>query len=290
MSNRAWFYASEGQQYGPYPEVQLREFIARGTVTAGTLVWSEGMVNWQKAGEIPGLLSGASGPPTLPHAGGSLMTGAIVADGSLSADFGTWALLGRGLLVVIGDLTVIAAPWTKTGFYRWFVAHLRIPQRPGAVFTGKPGDIWYAFVVLALGIYAGLIHVSYLKFALIPVQAFCWWIIIRWFIANISPDGQQHPLTFTGSVWGYVGWYLLALVSFLTIIGWAWVFTAWGRWMCRNVDGTRREITFNASGWQMLWRTLLFSVAMVLIIPIPWALAWYARWSVSQFTLAERAA
>jgi GYF domain 2 len=49
MSNRAWFYASGGQQHGPYPEVQLREFIARGTVTPDTLVWTEGMVNWQRA-------------------------------------------------------------------------------------------------------------------------------------------------------------------------------------------------------------------------------------------------
>jgi GYF domain 2 len=53
MSNRSWFFASQGQQQGPYPEVKLREFIARGTVTADTLVWSEGMADWQKAGIFP---------------------------------------------------------------------------------------------------------------------------------------------------------------------------------------------------------------------------------------------
>ena len=63
MSNRSWFFASEGKQQGPYPEAQLREFIANGTVTAETLVWTEGMAGWQKAGEIPGLLSEASSPP-----------------------------------------------------------------------------------------------------------------------------------------------------------------------------------------------------------------------------------
>jgi hypothetical protein len=268
MSNRSWFLASQGQQQGPYPEVKLREFIARGTVTADTLVWSEGMADWQKAGDIPGLLSGISGPPAVLGSGAFPQAG-----GSLSSDFGTWALLGRGLLVVIGDLSVIAAPWTKTGFYRWFVAHLRIPQRPDAVFTGKPGDIWYAFVVLALGIYAGVIHVPYLKFALVPVQAICWWIIIRWLIANLSPDGHQCPLAFTGGAWAYVGWYLLAAVSFFTIIGWAWALTAWARWMCRHIEGTRRQLAFTTSGWQILWRTYLFVLAMVLIIPIPWALA-----------------
>ena len=50
MASRSWFYASEGQQQGPYPEIQLRDLIARGTVTADTLVWTEGMAGWQKAG------------------------------------------------------------------------------------------------------------------------------------------------------------------------------------------------------------------------------------------------
>ena len=55
MSDRSWFFASQGQQQGPIPEHQLRELIAAGTVTADTLVWSEGMANWQRAGDVPGL-------------------------------------------------------------------------------------------------------------------------------------------------------------------------------------------------------------------------------------------
>lgn len=54
MPNRSWFFASEGQQRGPYPEAQFHEFIAKGTVIAETLVWTEGMTGWQKAGDIPG--------------------------------------------------------------------------------------------------------------------------------------------------------------------------------------------------------------------------------------------
>src|SRR5450432_2606224 len=130
MPNRAWFYASGGQQHGPYPEVQLREFIARGTVTADTLVWTEGMVNWQKAGEIPGLLSGDFGLPAAPQAGGAPTTGVGVNAQPVSADFGIWALLGWSLLYGIGSLLVIPAPWLATGFYRWFVTHLRVPQWP----------------------------------------------------------------------------------------------------------------------------------------------------------------
>src|SRR4051812_50141641 len=70
MSNRSWFYASGGQQQGPYPEAQLRDLITRGMVNADTLVWTEGMSGWQRAGDIPGLVPGGSGPPAMPRAGG----------------------------------------------------------------------------------------------------------------------------------------------------------------------------------------------------------------------------
>jgi hypothetical protein len=113
---------------------------------------------------------------------------------------------------------------------------------------------------------------------------------LRWLVANISSEGRQLPLSFAGDPWAYVGWYLLLYISAITIIGWAWVITAWMRWICRHVDGTRREIRFNASGWQILWRTLLVALAMVFIIPIPWAMGWYTRWYVYQFALVERAA
>ena len=70
MADRSWFYAADGQQQGPFPETQLRDLIARGAVTADTLVWTEGMSGWQRAGEIPGLVPGGSGPPVVPQAGG----------------------------------------------------------------------------------------------------------------------------------------------------------------------------------------------------------------------------
>ena len=65
MSNRSWFFASGNTQQGPYTEDQLRDFIVRGAVRAETFVWTEGMSAWQKAGDIPGLLSG--GGPLRPR-------------------------------------------------------------------------------------------------------------------------------------------------------------------------------------------------------------------------------
>ncbi len=89
MSNRSWFYASNGQQQGPYPEAQLRDLITRGTVGADTLVWTEGMSGWQRAGEIPGLVPGGSAPPSVPHPGGPPPVAAGgYGGGALSVDVG----------------------------------------------------------------------------------------------------------------------------------------------------------------------------------------------------------
>ncbi|QIG96252.1 MULTISPECIES: GYF domain-containing protein [unclassified Bradyrhizobium] len=62
MSNRSWFYASEGQQKGPCSDAELRNLFARRKVSADTLVWSEGMSSWTKAGDVPGLLNNAPQP------------------------------------------------------------------------------------------------------------------------------------------------------------------------------------------------------------------------------------
>jgi GYF domain 2 len=290
MSNRSWFFASQGQQQGPYPEARLHEFIAAGTITAETLVWTEGMAGWQKAAEIPGLIAGISGPPAVPQSGGPLLSAGGLGGGPLSIELGLWSYFGRSLLFVIGLLLVIPGPWTATGFYRWIASRVRVPGRPNFGFTGKVGDIWYVFVAIGLMSYAGLTGISYLPSILIPVQAFLSWMTVRWIAANLSSNGERLPIEFKGSALGYVGWYLLMTISAITIIGWAWIITAWMRWICRNVSGTRREIVFNATGWEVLWRTLLFAVGCAFLIPIPWVMRWYTAWYVSQFALVGRTA
>jgi GYF domain 2 len=290
MSNRSWFFASQGQQQGPYPEAQLRQFIATGTVTAETLIWSEGMAGWRKAGEIPGLFSGGSGPPPISQPGGPLVSAGGDSGGPLSIDVGLWSFLGRSLLFIIGLVLVVPAPWTATAFYRWMVSRLHVPGRPNLGFTGQVGDIWYVFVIIGLCTYAGLSGYTYVQLILLPVEAFLSWMVVRWIAANLSSNGERLPIEFKGSALGYVGWYLLIYISAITIIGWAWVATAWMRWICRNVGGTHREVVFNATGLGMLWRTILFAVACAFVIPIPWVLRWYARWYTSQFALVERTA
>jgi hypothetical protein len=290
MSDRSWFYAFQGQQRGPYPELQFRQLIANGALAADTLVWSEGMAGWEKAEDIPGLFAGGSGPPVLPRSGGSLAGAGGQGGGPLSIDVGLWDLLGRTLLFMIGFLLVVPAPWVATNYYGWMVSRLRVPGRPNLGFTGQVGDIWYVFIAIALLTYTGFGPVHYAQYLGVLVEAFLSWMIVRWVASNLSSNGRQLPLVFNGSAVTYVGWHILISLSFITIIGWAWVATAWTRWICRNVGGTHREIVFEATGLEMLWRTLVLGFGCALLIPIPWVMAWYIRWYASQFALVEREA
>ena len=131
MADRSWFYAADGQQQGPFPEMQLRNLITRGAVGADTLVWTEGMSGWQRAGEIPGLMPGGSGPPLVPQPGGPppMADGHGYGGGALSIDLPLWPLLGRTILYVIGFLLVIPAPWLATSYYGWMASRTSVPDR-----------------------------------------------------------------------------------------------------------------------------------------------------------------
>lgn len=291
MPDRTWFVAVGDKQEGPYSEDHFRDLIARGMVRFDTYVWAEGMVDWQYAGDIPGLLSPAPRPPAAPRPGASVPSAnGDPSGGSFSIKFGLWEMAGRALVFLIGFLLVIPAPWVAASFYGWVVSRIHVPGRGYLGFSGKPLDIWYVFVGLALMIYAGLAGIPYLEYLLFPVQAYLSWMTVRWLMANITSEGRPLQISFDGSPWIYIGWYLLLGLSFITIIGWAWVITAWMRWVCANIGGTRRAISFNATGLETLWRTLVFSIGSLLIIPIPWVLGWYTRWYVSQFSASERLA
>jgi hypothetical protein len=293
MSERAWFVAIGGKQEGPYAETEFRQHIAQGSVTPDMLVWSDGMSDWQKAGDVPGLMSARSRPPASPPSGPPIarapISGQASGGGAISVDFGIWELLGRSIVFVIGYLLVIPAPWVATSFYGWMTSRLRVPQRPNLTFTGQPMDIWYVFMGMAALTYVGVTGIPFIKYIVPFAQAYLSWMTLRWIAVNLSSNGRQLPISFNGSPLVYVGWYVLMYISAFTIIGWAWVITAWMRWMCRNVEGTRREIVFNGTGLEMLWRSLVFGIACVFLIPIPWVLKWYTNWYVSQFALVERA-
>ncbi len=288
MAARSWFYASEGQQQGPYPEIQLRELIARGTITADTLVWTEGMANWQRVAEIPGLAPGAS---AMPRSGAHMPGTGGYSDGPLSINFDILEFVWRSLVLLIGLVLVIPAPWALVWYIQWLVPCVQVPGRPNLSFMGQAMTVvpWYfGAVALSVGVaFAGIELLSNLMFL---VQFALYWLFIVWLFANLASNGQPLGLSFSGSFWAFLGWSILAVVSVITIIGWAWVYAAMTRWVCRNIQGTRREVVFTGTGLEFLWRTIVAAIASVFIIPIPWMYRWMWRWLASQTRLVERGA
>lgn len=279
MADRQWYTGRDGRQEGPYSDERLRQLIASGMVRGETLVWTAGMTNWAKAAEVPGLMPAQRMT--------AAVSGAPVPTGLLTLHVGVWALLWRGFVLAISELAVIPLPWVAPIFIRWFAERIELPGGQRIGFVGKAEDIWWVFILYAL---VAVVGIAYQPVQLlgIPVQAFLLLLIQRWLVANITWEGQKQPLRFTGGFWPLLGWSVLLPLSVLSIIGWAWVATAWARWTCRHIEGSSRELVFTASGFDYLWRALVFAFTAIFIIPIPWTVRWFARWLVSQFALVER--
>jgi uncharacterized protein DUF4339 len=287
MADRSWFYAFEGQQKGPFPEGQFRNLIVQGIVGPDMLVWTEGMSGWQKAREIPGLISDVSSPPAFAP-GGAPVGAAGYGGGTMSIDFDIWDFTWRSIVLWLGLVLIIPTPWVVVMYCRWIMSCVHVPGRPNLSFTGQPTTLFWYFAAVALFIVVAMIGSETLNNLMFLVQIALYWLFIKWFVANIASNGQPLGLSFSGSIWTYFGWNILAILSIFTIIGWAWVYTAQMRWICRNIEGTRREVVFNATGLEFLWRSLVTFIACAFIIPIPWVMRWFMRWQLSQVALIER--
>ena len=288
MADRVWYFATGGNRQGPISENELHARIASGEIKADTLVWNSGMADWTRAGAVPGLMGG--GAPAMPPGAPALPSTFVPGDhdgAPFTPRFGTWPLLGRSLLVFVGDLVIVPAPWVNTSFYRWLVDNIELPNGKKVYFEGKPGDIWWVFVLNAIFMYLGQVHSALLAVTML-LSVFFYYMITRWFFEKLAWEGQTERLRFVGSFWGMLGWMLLIWLGFVVIVGWAWAQTAMLRWICQNVEGTSKQLSFVGSGLEVLWRTLVFVISCVFIIPIPWTLRWLMAWYVTQFRLSER--
>src|SRR6185436_17758436 len=58
-----WYYAVSGQQQGPISETELEALITSGSITAATLVWREGLSEWQPLAKVRGGMLAPGGMP-----------------------------------------------------------------------------------------------------------------------------------------------------------------------------------------------------------------------------------
>ena len=296
-----FFVDAANTQQGPVGSSEIVRLVRNGTIRRDTLIWHTGMPDWRPAGEVSGLASlfaGAapSAPPAAPRARPPASSYApSMADARVAATFGAagsaggegliavlpvWGLFWRAVVVFIGALFVIPAPWVYTMMYRFTVENISLPDGRRLTFAGQPLDIWYIFIGLAVLGLAGQFLPAALLVTL-PLSFVLTALVLRWVCDKVGSEDGSVRLAFTGSILGYVGWNLLMMLSVITIIGWAWVMAYMLRWVCRNVSGTE-AFEFVGSGLSILWRTIVFALASAFLIPIPWMLRWYAVWFISQ--------
>lgn len=78
----SWFYASDGKQMGPVSEEEFQNLRGTGAIAGETLVWREGMANWQPCAEIFAAgANDATNVPPPPPAPMKLATAGVVCTG-----------------------------------------------------------------------------------------------------------------------------------------------------------------------------------------------------------------
>ncbi len=311
--SEVFYYAdSANNRQGPIPASEIARLIGQGIVRADTLIWSASLVDWRQAGQVAQfghLFARYAAPPVPPpiyppnvpqsgpepghrpslHVSGSPQFVGISGQspaptGYLTADFTVWGLFWRSFLAGFGSLFVVPAPWVKTAYYRYLGVSTILPDGRRFTFSGQPGDIWLVFVGIAiLGTYGRFIPGIGFLLSLGSIALTV--LVFRWFCAHLGTEDGTTKLTFEGGIWAYIGWILLLIISFISIIGWAWVGKAMFRWLCRNVKGTL-AFDFTGTGGAILWRSLVAGMACMFIIPIPWMMRWFAAWFVSQIQVS----
>ena len=185
-----------------------------------------------------------------------------------------WGLFWRLLLVILGNLVVIPAPWTSTMLYRYFAENTWLPSGRRLMFAGKAGDIWYVFILLAvLGLLGQMRPLALL--ITLPLSFMLNYLVFRWLCDKVGSEDGSLKLAFTGSFWGYLGWSLLMLVSIgddhRLGLG-AQVLPAMD--MPKHQRHAQFRLRRDRAG-ASCGEPSCSVLASVFLIPIPWVLRWY---------------
>ena len=198
-------------------------------------------------------------------------------------------LFGRYFFAFVASILVVPAPWMAAWLSKWFVDQTEADDGTQLTFEGQGGEIWLpTMLIILIGWFGNLpwpeVAPPGLMMArpllLIPINLLLYLLVWRWFVASVRLNGSGR-ISFVGSYWPYLGYYLFYIVSIVSIIGWAWVMAAWVRWQCRNVEGDG-VVSFLGKGHEILWRSVVCMLGCALVIPIPWMAAWMTKWFMNQ--------
>jgi uncharacterized RDD family membrane protein YckC len=123
-----WHYAQNGQPRGPVNEVELMGLVVSGLVTDQTLVWHEGMPNWQPYGEVK---SGVAPPVLIPSAPPPQPTLGLSPDETICAECG--GVFPKDQTIQLGAVSICAACKPR-----------HIQKLKEGMTTAAPGTLRYA--------------------------------------------------------------------------------------------------------------------------------------------------
>jgi uncharacterized RDD family membrane protein YckC len=134
-----WYFVNAGQQAGPITDVQLEEYVRAGRILPDTLIWREGMENWQPCREVKSaLLLNAPTTPAFQMAAGTPLLASTtpgfepLADGIVCSECG--GLHSKQNAIRNGE------SWICAGCKPVFVQKLK----EGVVNRGRAGALEYA--------------------------------------------------------------------------------------------------------------------------------------------------
>lgn len=216
-------------------------------------------------------------------------------------DFGGTAgqLAGYMLLSAVASLVIIPLAWVNVAIQRWFCRNLKFSDGSSASFAGKGEQIvgWfilYITIVVGFQVLNFKIPDSAIGSRLLLLAGYALaitgigLILLRWTVSKVELS-IGPKLSFEGTYGEFIGWYALLLLSFLTVIGWAWASAGMYRWMARSTRGSGIQFAFHGKGHQLLWRTLVCGLLCLFIIPIPWMIIALMQWVVENITMTRSA-
>ncbi len=83
-----WYFVSNNERYGPLPAAALAQYLQDGRITAETLVWRQGMNDWEPLARRHEEIAGSVPPPAAEDAAGASAAGGSTSLADLTADLG----------------------------------------------------------------------------------------------------------------------------------------------------------------------------------------------------------
>lgn len=210
----------------------------------------------------------------------------------------------RALLAMIGfSLLIVTAAWAYARFYQWLFRHLLLSDGAKATFEGRPAQVWFSALALALLPQADRVLPRFvlnkitdeneravaavvLLLLIMVGQTLAWLDLCRWMAAGIRVS-TGTALTFDGGAGGCFLWVFLCQVvtallvptRFFSLLLLPLVLRGGSRWMINHVCSKHSKLRFTGSLWQVWWRTTVAFSLSILVIPIPWVMTWLYKWA-----------